>query len=60
MIIGTPYVDIGGTGHIRILGDSDLKCQIHYTKRGWLSKDEFKCEGEVVRTNTGKSKKNDY
>ena len=48
LIIGTPYVDIGGTSRIRLLG-SDLTCQLRFTKRGWLSRDEFKVEGEVTR-----------
>lgn len=26
-----------------------MKGQLRYTKRGWLSKEEFKCEGEISR-----------
>ena len=54
MIIGTPYIDIGGTAKVRIL-DTDLNCQLKFTKRGWLSKDEFKVEGEVTK-GVGKKK----
>lgn len=50
LIIGTMYFDIGGTGNIKCLEDDSLKCQLRFTKRGWLSREEFKCEGEVVRT----------
>ena len=62
IIIGTSYIDIGGTGSCRLLGNKELKCTIHFTKKGWLSKDEYKCEGEVVKINVdakGKSKKSD-
>jgi len=57
IIIGTTYIDIGGTGSVRLLGNEELKCTIHFTKKGWLSKDEYKCEGEVVRVSEGSGKK---
>jgi len=49
LIIGTTYLDLGGESKIRILGDDELKVTLRYTRRGWLSKEEFKVEGEVVR-----------
>lgn len=55
LIIGTPYVDIGGTQTIKLLEQPDLSCKLSYTKRGWLSRDEFKVEGEVTRA-SGKKK----
>ena len=48
LIIGTMYTDIGGGASVRLLGNQDLDCQLRYTKRGWLSKETFKVEGEVV------------
>ena len=50
LIIGTPYVDIGGTAVLRTLGDDDHLCHLNFIKRGWMSKEEFKVEGEVKRT----------
>lgn len=47
LIIGTTYIDIGGSSTISLLENKNLKCQLRYTKRGWLSKEEFKVEGEV-------------
>ena len=49
LIIGTPYVDLGGSSQIKLLERSDLDCQLRYTKRGWISKDECKVEGEVTK-----------
>jgi len=56
LIIGTPYVDIGGSAVVRLLGESELKCTINFTKRGYFSKEEFKCEGEVFQSGEGKKK----
>ena len=50
-------MDIGGTSVIRIIGEPNLKCELNFIKRGWLSKDEFKIEGDVFRTAGPKSKK---
>ena len=54
LIIGTTYIDLGGKSDVRILENDELKSTLRYTKRGWLSKEEFKVEGEVV---SGKGKK---
>ena len=48
LIIGTMYTDLGGSSSIRLMNNPNLECNIKYTKRGWLSKDTFKVEGEVI------------
>jgi hypothetical protein len=58
LIIGTPYVDIGGDAVISCLQSPELKCNLHFTKRGFFSKEEFKCEGYVSMEPFIKSKKN--
>ena len=42
------YTDLGGSSSIRLMNNPNLECNIKYTKRGWLSKDTFKVEGEVI------------
>ena len=59
LVIGTPYIDIGGHAVLRILEDPSVVCKIHFIKRGWLSKDEFKLEGDVQYVPAKKSKKKD-
>lgn len=54
LIIGTTYIDIGGSSTISLLENKNLKCQMRYTKRGWLSKEEFKVEGEVSKISGNK------
>jgi hypothetical protein len=56
LVIGTTYLDIGGTSTINLIQNPELKCQLRYTKRGWLSKDEFKVEGEVSRVSKSSKK----
>ena len=51
------YVDIGGTMKLRILDNPNLHCQIRFHKRGWVSKEICKCEGEVYEQMPVKSKK---
>lgn len=48
LIIGTTYLDQGGESYIRLIGNDELKATMRYTRRGWLSKEEFKVEGELV------------
>ena len=48
IIIGTMYTDLGGSSSLRLLNNPNLECNIKYTKRGWLSKEVFKVEGEVI------------
>ena len=50
LIIGTPYIDLGGSSKIRLLQDPELEVNLRFTKKGWLSKEEYKVEGEVIRT----------
>ena len=54
LIIGTPYVDIGGTSTIKSIEHPDLECLLTYTKRGWTTRDMFKVEGDVYRKNSKK------
>ena len=56
LIIGTPYVDIGGSSKVELL-DGNFECNIKFHKRGWLSKEACKVEGEVSRIT--KDKKNE-
>lgn len=49
LIIGSTYIDLGGTSNVKIVGNDEIKAQLRYTKRGWLAREEFKCEGEIVR-----------
>jgi hypothetical protein len=49
LIIGTPYIDLGGSSSIRIIEKPTYECQLKYIKRGWISKDEFKVEGDVLQ-----------
>lgn len=57
LIVGTMYIDMGGTMKVRILQNSNLHCQIKFHKRGWVSKEICKCDGEVYELMPGKSKK---
>ena len=57
LIIGSPYIDIGGTSEVRLISEPQLFCSLRFTKRGWLSKEEFKVEGEVVRKEKKGNKK---
>ena len=57
LVIGTMYLDIGGTLKSRILDNPNLGCQIRFTKKGWISREEYKCEGELYEIQPGKGKK---
>lgn len=57
MIIGSPYIDIGGTSEVKLISEPQLSCSLRFTKRGWLSKEGFKVEGEVVRQGAKGNKK---
>mmetsp|Transcript_42118 Transcript_42118/g.64591 ORF Transcript_42118/g.64591 Transcript_42118/m.64591 type:complete len:143 (-) Transcript_42118:248-676(-) len=56
LIIGTLYIDIGGTAKLRIVEKPEYETNIKYTRRGWLSKEEFKLEGDTVRVVPGSKK----
>jgi hypothetical protein len=47
LIVGTMYLDMGGTMKVRILENPNLHCVVNFHKRGWMSKDIAKCDGEV-------------
>lgn len=57
LIVGTMYIDIGGTLKVKILEQPNLACQVRFHKKGWISREEYKCEGEVYETNTSKGAK---
>lgn len=57
LIVGTMYLDIGGTLKSKILDQPNLACQIRFQKKGWISREEYKCEGEVYETQPEKGKK---
>lgn len=42
---------------VRIVDQPNIQCVIRFQKKGWLSREEYKCEGEVYETLPGKSKK---
>ena len=48
IIIGTPYIDIGGDCVVKSLGKNSLNCLLKFHLRGWLSSEEFKVEGDVI------------
>jgi hypothetical protein len=50
LIIGTPYVDIGGKSVIKSLNRPGEYCEIEYYKRGWTSGNSFRLEGEVFNS----------
>ena len=47
LVIGTPYMDIGGISNIRLLNNDDIHGKIKYIKRGMFSKEVCKIEGEI-------------
>lgn len=57
LIVGTPYIDIGGRFKCHILGQDNLKAEVRFHKRGWFSSENQKCEGEISEEMPGKSKK---
>ena len=56
LVIGTPYMDIGGVSNVRLLSNSEIFAKIKYIKRGLFSKEECKIEGEVGRKSSGGKK----
>ena len=51
IIIGTLYIDIGGTSSVRVLENSNLKAVLNYTKKGWFAKEEYRIDGNVSKYN---------
>lgn len=47
LIIGTPYVDIGGKSVVRCTNREGDYCELEYHKRGWTSSSAFKVDGEI-------------
>lgn len=56
LVIGTPYMDIGGISNIRLLNNTEIQGKIKYIKRGLFSKEECKIEGEIIRKSSGAKK----
>ena len=56
LVIGTPYMDIGGISNIRLLSNTEIQAKIKYIKRGLFSKEECKIEGEVSKKSAGAKK----
>ncbi len=50
LIIGSPYVDLGGKSVIRNCTKEGEKCVLEYHRRGWTSTGAFKVDGEVFNS----------
>ena len=50
LIIGTPYVDIGGKSVIRNCSREGEYCELEFHKRGWSTSSAFKVDGEVYNS----------
>jgi hypothetical protein len=52
LILGTPYVDLGGKSHIRCINkerEGDY-AEIEFHKRGWSASSAFKLDGDVYNS----------
>ena len=65
LIIGTPYVDIGGGMKVNLVqwgegvkGGSPVEycAAVRFTKKGWFARDEYKVEGDVYHQPKGQKK----
>ncbi|CDW74380.1 oxysterol-binding protein [Stylonychia lemnae] len=50
LIIGTPYVDLGGKSIIRNCSREGEYCELEFHKRGWSASSAFKLDGEVFNS----------
>jgi hypothetical protein len=49
LVIGSMYIDVGETMTVSKVDQIDSEiATINFTRRGWFSKEAFKCEGEVT------------
>lgn len=55
LIIGTPYLDLGGTSTIKNLNKPNEICVVEFHKRGWSESSYFRVEGEIF-VNGGQKK----
>jgi hypothetical protein len=55
LIIGTLYIDIGGTSSIRPLRNSKLNCILKWSKKGWFNTDMYNVEGDIIQVNNNKT-----
>ena len=49
IIIGTPYVDLGGKSTIRNLSKPHEYCELEYHRRGWSQASYFRVDGEIYQ-----------
>lgn len=47
LIIGSPYIDLGGKSIIKNLNKPHEYCELEYHKRGWSAGSYFKIDGEI-------------
>ena len=57
LIIGTLYIDIGGTSSVRPLRNNNLTCILKWSKKAWFSSDMYNVEGDVIQVNNNKTDK---
>ena len=57
LVIGTPYMDIGGISNIRLLSNLEILGKIKYIKRGLFSSEICKIEGEISKKSSNGAKK---
>ena len=55
LVIGTPYLDLGGTSTIKNMQKPNEHCVLEFHKRGWSESSYFKLDGEIYNTGTKKS-----
>lgn len=56
LIIGTPYVDLGGPSTIKNMSRPGEVCNLNFNRRGWSESSYFKVDGEIF-VNGGAKKK---
>ncbi len=54
LVIGTPYLDLGGTSTIKNLSKPNEYCNLEFHKRGWSESSYYKVEGEIFNNGNGK------
>lgn len=60
LLVGTMYIDLGGTLTVTNLNRPNEKCQIRFDRRGWFSGEPFKIEGSVFMEDGKKKDKKVY
>ena len=57
MVIGSLYIDIGGTSSIRPIRNEKLLCVLKWSKKAWFTNEQFKVEGDIIEVNENQSDK---